>query len=1019
MGSVFVKFKNAANNILLIAIAILLITIAIVVVAAISNFRQVNVSAKLVAHTQDVIIQSERILSLLVDNQAASRGYAITGKSDLKDVLKKSKAEIQKQFNNLRILTTDNKEQQPRLDSLLFYLNKRVAFSDTIITEYDRNGSPAALELIARGEGKFYTERAKSCLSNIQAAENILLIARKQINEKNKIKQEGILFSVIIGMLVLLVIFTQKVAQEFKEKKLTAAGLLKQNEQLEEKVSFRTRELSDSKKQLEETFLRITDAFIALDKNWCYTYINKRAAELIRLNAADLIGKNVWEVFPDAVNSSTYHAFHKAMNEQQFVLNEDYYAPLDIWQENHIYPSPEGISVYINEISEKKRAELKIFKVNRLYFFISQVNQMIVRTTDENTLFKEACRIAVELGQFRMAWIGMINEQTRIVQPVMFAGEESGYLSEIKKIIAADVPEGIGPTGKAIREEHYVICNDIATDPIMKLWREAALKRGYLSSMALPIKKFGKVIGAFSFYATERNFFDSAEIALLEEATGDVSFALENFEKEILRKNAADEIKKSNERFEMIAVATNDVIWDWNLLTNEIWWNNNFYKLFGHSKQKLYTHVDAWINGIHPEDRKRVTEGLNAVVNSGKDFWYDEYRHLKSDGSVLFVYDRGFVLHDEQHKPYRMIGSMLDITELKKAEDEITKEKNLSDSIINSLPGVFYLYNKAGKFLRWNRNFEMVSGYSEDEIIHMHPLDFFDTEDKALLTEKIGNVFISGEDNVQANFLSKSKEKMPYYFTGKAIAYHGEICLMGVGIDFSEKIKAQQEIEDAAVKLHQLTAHLQEIREMERKRIGREIHDELGQQLTAIKLDVSWIDKKIPEDFPVLKEKLKNIISLLNGSNQSIRRILSELRPTILDDYGLVEALDWLGKQFTDTTSIPVSFNSNRGLLDLPEPVVMCIFRVYQEALTNITRYANASHVTTILNISNELLVFTVKDDGDGFDTQNAGNRTSFGILGMKERVLSLKGNFTLSSESRKGTTINISIPIKLPVVNS
>lgn len=689
MVSVFVKFKNAANNILLITIAILLITIAIVVVAAISNFRQVNASAKLVAHTQEVIIQSEKILSLLLDNQAVSRSYAITGKSELKDVLKKSKADIKKQFDHLRTITTDNTEQQPRLDSLLFYLDKRLAFSDTTIAVYDREGSTAALELITKGQGKFYTEKAKSCLSSMQAAENILLIARKQFNEKSKTTLENILFSVIIGLLLLLVIFIQKVAQEFKERKLTAASLLKQNELLEEKVSIRTSELSASKKQLEETFLRITDAFIALDKNWCYTYINKRAAELIRLNAADLIGKNVWEVFPDAVNSSTYHAFHKAMNEQQFVLNEDYYAPLDIWQENHIYPSPEGISVYINEISEKKRAELKIFKANRLYFFISQVNQMIVRTTDETTLFKEACRIAVELGRFRMAWIGIVNEQTKVVQPVMFAGEESGYLSEIKKIIAADVPEGIGPTGKAVREGQYVICNDIATDPMMKLWRNAALERGYFSSMALPIKKFGKVIGAFSFYATEKNFFDSAEIALLEEATGDVSFALENFEKEILRKNAADEIKKSNDRFEMIAVATNDVIWDLNLLTNEIWWNNNFYKLFGHNKQKLYTHIDAWINGIHPEDRTRVTEGLNAVIHSGKDFWHDEYRHLKSDGSILFVYDRGFVLHDEQHKPYRMIGSMLDITELKKAEGEITKEKNLSDSIINSLPVYF------------------------------------------------------------------------------------------------------------------------------------------------------------------------------------------------------------------------------------------------------------------------------------------------------------------------------------------
>jgi len=1015
---VFVKLKITADKILLLLIGILLLTIAIVLLVAISQFRQVNSSAKMVAHTQDVIIQSEKILSLAIDNQAASRGYAITGKAELKLALDKSKNEIQKQLSNLKSLASDNNNQQPRLDSLEYYLLKRIAFSDTTVSIYDRQGSIAALSRIGTGEGNAYTDKIKTITGNIQHAENILLVQRKEINEKKSAELNSVLLLVILFMLVLLGAFIQKIRNEFKARKIAAAALLQQNEELEQKVTARTSELSASKKALEETFFRITDAFIALDKNWCYTYINKRAAEMIRHDAAGIIGKNVWEVFPDAVNSPTYYAFQRAMKEQRFILNEDYYAPLDLWQENHIYPSPEGISVYINDITEKKKAEQSLVKANRLYFFISQVNQMIVRTTDEKTLFTEACRIAVELGRFRMAWIGMVNEVAGTVIPVMYAGEENGYLSKIKSISIKEVPEGNGPAGTAIRKGKYVICNDIANDPAMAPWRDAALERGYRSVMALPIQKFGTTIGAFTFYAAEKDFFDTAEIALLAEATGDVSFALENFEKDRQRKAAEDEIKRSNERFEMIAIATNDVIWDWNLLTNEIWWNNNFYTLFGHNKQKIFKDSNSWINGIHPEDRKRVTDGINKVIHSGKDFWHDEYRHLKADNTQLFVYDRGFVLHDEKGVPYRMIGSMLDITELKKAEEDITKEKNLSDSIINSLPGIFYLYNKEGKFLRWNKNFENVSKYTADEISRMHPLDFFDEDEKELLIEKIGNVFIAGEDNVQANFLLKTKEKLPYYFTGKAIEYEGETCLMGVGIDFSERVKAQAAIEQAAEKLQQLTAHLQEIRELERKRIGREIHDELGQQLTAIKMDVSWIDKKMPEEFPALKEKLKNIIGLLNGSNHSIRRILSELRPTILDDYGLVEALDWLGKQFTETTGIPVSYTVSGSESAIPEQIITCIFRVYQEALTNVTRYANAHKVNTSLIVSPENIIFTTQDDGIGFDIAAAATKRSFGILGMKERVLSLKGNFEMDSASGKGTTIKISIPLHLPATN-
>ncbi|MBL0358687.1 MAG: PAS domain-containing protein [Chitinophagaceae bacterium] len=548
----------------------------------------------------------------------------------------------------------------------------------------------------------------------------------------------------------------------------------------------------------------------------------------------------------------------------------------------------------------------------------------------------------------------------------------------------------------------------------MAPWRNEALQRGYLSSMSLPIKKFNKVLGAFSFYAGEKDFFDTSEIALLEEATVDVSFALENFEKEKLRKLAEDEITQANDRFEMIALTTNDVLWDWNLLTNEIWWNNNFYKLFGHNKQKKIPDINSWINGIHPEDRKKVTDGIRSVIDSGGNFWQDEYRHLKTDGTIVYVYDRGFVLHDENAKPTRMIGSMLDITELKKAAEEIVKEKNLSDSIINSLPGIFYLYNKEGKFLRWNRNFETVSKYSTDEISQMHPLDFFDACEKQLLTEKISNVFVTGEDNVQADFLLKTKEKIPYYFTGKVIEYEGENCLMGVGIDFSENLKAQKDIEQSAEKLQQLTIHLLEVRELERKRIGREIHDELGQQLTAIKMGVTWVNRKMPEGLIDVKDKLKSIINLINGSNQSIRRILSELRPTILDDYGLIEALDWLGTQFTETTGIPVTFTKEMKSIKISEQITTCIFRIYQEALTNITRYAGAKKVTTNLNITGESVLFSVQDDGVGFDASAISEKKSFGIVGMKERVQSLKGSFTLDSEPGKGTIITISLPFNI-----
>lgn len=145
------------------------------------------------------------------------------------------------------------------------------------------------------------------------------------------------------------------------------------------------------------------------------------------------------------------------------------------------------------------------------------------------------------------------------------------------------------------------------------------------------------------------------------------------------------------------------------------------------------------------------------------------------------------------------------ISQKVKAEKEINLEKQLSDSIINSLPGIFYLYNKEGKFYRWNTNFEKVTGYTSEEMEKAHPIDFFDDDEKELLREKIANVFVEGEDSVEAHFLSKDGTKTPYYFTGAALNYKGEECLLGVGIDVSEQKKAERKHEEV---LQQLQNHL-------------------------------------------------------------------------------------------------------------------------------------------------------------------------------------------------------------------
>ena len=160
-------------------------------------------------------------------------------------------------------------------------------------------------------------------------------------------------------------------------------------------------------------------------------------------------------------------------------------------------------------------------------------------------------------------------------------------------------------------------------------------------------------------------------------------------------------------------------------------------------------------------------------VQAGRSFWFEARLMLSNDKEVMFI--------------------IRNITEQKLVELQLKLEKQLLETTIKSLPGIFYLYNEKGEFLKWNENFEKVTGYTSEEMLLLHPLDLFDEDEKELLTQKIGNVFESGEDSVEANFMAKDGSKTPFYFTGAALEYNGEMCLLGVGIDISEQKRAEEE----------------------------------------------------------------------------------------------------------------------------------------------------------------------------------------------------------------------------------
>jgi signal transduction histidine kinase len=230
--------------------------------------------------------------------------------------------------------------------------------------------------------------------------------------------------------------------------------------------------------------------------------------------------------------------------------------------------------------------------------------------------------------------------------------------------------------------------------------------------------------------------------------------------------------------------------------------------------------------------------------------------------------------------------------------------------------------------------------------------------------------------------------------------------------EIAEHKRIEESLRSSQEELREFAARIDAVREEERARIAREIHDELGQALTIFKMDLAWLQSKTN-----LKnsggKKLKSMIVDVDQTIERVRNIVSDLRPSILDDLGLTAAVEWQLSQFQERTGIRSTFESGREDFSLPQDIAAALFRVVQEALTNVVRHAEASQVRVAMKAARGILRIQIKDDGKGVTRQQLNNRRSFGIIGMRERVRRIGGEVNISSGPGRGTRLEIVVPLK------
>jgi PAS domain S-box-containing protein len=257
------------------------------------------------------------------------------------------------------------------------------------------------------------------------------------------------------------------------------------------------------------------------------------------------------------------------------------------------------------------------------------------------------------------------------------------------------------------------------------------------------------------------------------------------------RKQAEEALRESEERLRLAVAGADLGTWHWNLRTGELFWSDRSLAMSGFPPGTPVSY-DKFLATMHPDDRARVDATVQRALQEGSE--YDiEYRNLWPDGTVHWAASKGRAYCDDAGQPLRMEGVALDITRRKLAEAATRRERDFSEAALNSLPGVLYVFHQNLKMLRWNKNLEQVLGYTGAEISRMSPLDFFAEPDKALALAAIQEVFATGASHVEADVVAKDGTRTPYYFTGLATRIDGKLCLIGTGIDISQRKQAAEE----------------------------------------------------------------------------------------------------------------------------------------------------------------------------------------------------------------------------------
>lgn len=653
-------------------------------------------------------------------------------------------------------------------------------------------------------------------------------------------------------------------------------------------------------------------------------------------------------------------------------------------------------------------------KLAWVFAAINNVHRAIERARCEAELFQPVCEALTSATPFALAMLCVAEQDpARSVRIVAAAGEARGYLDGLM-MRWDDSPLGHGPAGRAARSGEVQFNVDIEADAGFEPWRERARAFGLRSSFVLPVRlPGGAVVALLCVYSRKKAVVDRGQLEQFRLLGDDLGVCIELLRSRAALQDAWEHRRRQDGELALLQRAFESSLAAVVLTDSEnriASVNPSFETLFGYSGAELLRRKPSLLaSGRHGAEYFRAMwQQLGELGH-----WAGEIVNRHSGGKEIVCWLDISVVRDAGGRVTHYIGSYRDVTEQVESMEAMLREQRFSNAIMDSMPGIVYMYDRNGRFRRWNRNFLEVSGYSAQELERMHPLDFFDEEHKPSLREKIVNIFDGGEETIEAPFRTKSGQTIPYQFTGRRLRYAGQDFRIGIGIDISKRKAAEIAMDAQLARLRNLSRRVLVIKESERRALGRELHDSVAQDIGAIGLNLTVVRNDLGEGVePSIAQRLDDSERLLAEAAGRLRDVMARLRPPGLDEFGVLAALREHARRVAQRTGLAIDLAGAEPEPRLDPTAEIALFRIAQEALNNTVKHARARHVDISLQMAEGRVRLVIRDDGVGFGPEvRLVGCGRMGTLTMVERAEAVGAHCRVESAPHAGTCVTVTLP--------